>query len=218
VVQVILSSSYTAYGISSLQQDSEEMAALLNHAHMQRKSRIMLLGHSTGCQDLLWYLQNQQTDRRIVAAILQGALSDRDYIQATLPNYNQMLEWAEEQCGAGRPNTLYNEVTFGAPMTAYRLRSLMMRLGDDDYFSLDFSAEERRQKFGGITVPIYIVLGAEDEYAPYKEKYLSCKQSYMDACEMVKEVLMVPGANHAFSQAQAQECLCNLVIRILRIE
>ncbi|PJF17113.1 hypothetical protein PSACC_03062 [Paramicrosporidium saccamoebae] len=216
IVQVILSSSYTAYGLSSLQQDSEEMAALLDHPRMQQKSRILLLGHSTGCQDLLWYLQNQKPDRRIVAAILQGAVSDRDYLQASLPNYNQILEWAEEQCAAGKPKAIYGEVTFGAPMTAYRMRSLLARLGDDDYFSMDLSVEEKRQKFSRVSVPIYIVLSAEDEYVVCKEKYLTCEQSYKDSCEMIKEVLMIPDADHALSQPQAQEHLCSLVTRILQ--
>jgi len=51
LVQVLLSSSYNQYGTSSLEQDAEELDALISHLRKNRGFKeISLLGHSTGCQ------------------------------------------------------------------------------------------------------------------------------------------------------------------------
>ena len=49
LIQVQLSSSYTGFGISSLQKDSTELDYLVEYLKNKRqKQKIMFLGHSTG--------------------------------------------------------------------------------------------------------------------------------------------------------------------------
>ena len=49
LIQVQLSSSYTGYGISTLQKDADELDHLVRYLTTKRnKSKIIFLGHSTG--------------------------------------------------------------------------------------------------------------------------------------------------------------------------
>lgn len=51
LVQILLSSSYTGYGISSLQQDAMELDQLIHYLiNKENSDGVVLLGHSTGCQ------------------------------------------------------------------------------------------------------------------------------------------------------------------------
>ena len=54
LAQALLRSSYGGFGTASLEFDAEDLAAL--HAHLRGRhprARIVLLGHSTGCQGIV---------------------------------------------------------------------------------------------------------------------------------------------------------------------
>ena len=51
---MLLSSSYGGWGVASLAGDAEELRELLAHLTARRGvKRVVLLGHSTGCQDIV---------------------------------------------------------------------------------------------------------------------------------------------------------------------
>jgi triacylglycerol esterase/lipase EstA (alpha/beta hydrolase family) len=51
LVQLLMSSSYSGFGTSSLKQDAQEIDQLINHLINKENSEgVVLLGHSTGCQ------------------------------------------------------------------------------------------------------------------------------------------------------------------------
>ena len=53
-MQVLLSSSYGGWGVASLDGDAEELEELLAHLTSRRGvKRVVLCGHSTGCQDIV---------------------------------------------------------------------------------------------------------------------------------------------------------------------
>uniref|UniRef100_A0A803R866 Uncharacterized protein n=1 Tax=Cannabis sativa TaxID=3483 RepID=A0A803R866_CANSA len=73
LVQFLMSSSYSGFGISSLQQDAMEVDQLISHLINKEDSEgVVLLGHSTGCQDIVHYMgTNAACSRAVRAAILQ---------------------------------------------------------------------------------------------------------------------------------------------------
>ncbi|KAJ7954960.1 UPF0613 protein PB24D3.06c-like [Quillaja saponaria] len=73
LVQFLMSSSYNGYGTSNLQQDAMELDQLISHfIHKEDSEGVVLLGHSTGCQDIVHYMRtNAAFSRAVRAAILQ---------------------------------------------------------------------------------------------------------------------------------------------------
>ncbi|KAF3491533.1 dolichol-phosphate mannosyltransferase [Arthroderma uncinatum] len=90
---VLLSSSYTGWGMSSLDKDVEELAQCVDYVKALKarenqdqpasneSCKIAIMGHSTGSQDVLHYLYSQppnQTRPAVDGAILQAPVSDRE--------------------------------------------------------------------------------------------------------------------------------------------
>ena len=86
----------SGYGTSSLRQDVDELDELLDHlvsearpphppsdvdgAKIQPRDDIVLIGHSTGCQDSVFYMKHGRPDlrRRVKGVVLQAPVSDRE--------------------------------------------------------------------------------------------------------------------------------------------
>ncbi|KAH1200719.1 hypothetical protein GmHk_17G047617 [Glycine max] len=159
LVQFLMSSSYSGYGTSSLQQcqtahlrflvaensvvclinqknkgqhhglshqDAKELDQLINYLINKEDSEgVALLGHSTGCQDIVHYMRtNFACSRAVRAAIFQAPVSDREY-QATLPHTASMIDLAAKMISEGRGLELMpREADPSAPITAYRENSI----------------------------------------------------------------------------------------------
>ncbi|KAK8459145.1 hypothetical protein SEVIR_2G085600v4 [Setaria viridis] len=150
LVQPLLSSSYTGYGISSLEQDALELDQLISYLINKENSEgVILLGHSTGCQDIVHYMRtNFACSKAVSGVILQAPVSDREY-RATLPETAEMIDLAAKMISEGRGMDLMpREANPDAPITAYRYHSLCSYMGDDDMFSSDLSEDQLRQRLG----------------------------------------------------------------------
>ncbi|KAG2727398.1 hypothetical protein I3760_01G155900 [Carya illinoinensis] len=122
LVQPLLSSSYSGFGTSSLQQDAKELDQLISHLINKEDSEgVVLLGHSTGCQDIVHYMRtNAACSRAVRAAILQAPVSDREY-RATLPETAAMIDLASTMISEGRGSELMpRDADPTSPITAYR--------------------------------------------------------------------------------------------------
>ncbi|CAN6481962.1 unnamed protein product [Victoria cruziana] len=150
LVQPLLSSSYSGYGTSSLKQDYLEIDQLISYLINKEDSEgVVLLGHSTGCQDIVYYMRrNTACSRAVRAAILQAPVSDREY-RATLPETAAMIDLAAKMISDGQETELMpREANPEAPITAYRYHSLCAYMGDDDMFSSDLSDDQLRIRIG----------------------------------------------------------------------
>ncbi len=103
--------------------------------------------------------------KAIQAIILQGAVSDRDYI-TTLPETPAMLQQAKEYKSNNQQEKCLSERYFDAPITASRYLSLAERLGDDDMFSNDLTEPELFPLLSCVKVPIALCFSRHDEYVP----------------------------------------------------
>ncbi|EST07024.1 Protein of unknown function DUF1749 [Kalmanozyma brasiliensis GHG001] len=175
-----LSSNMGGYGQCTLEGDAQEMASCVAHLRQQGKSgKMVLMGHSTGCQDAIAYLLGAERARgeatRVDGAILQAPVSDREWYESqrdvvSAAEWDKMeaeLEHATNLVRSGQGSKLLprqevvlptqpgdagegNAAAMQDPaMTAYRLWSLRAKGGDDDFFSLDLSDEDITAKDEG---------------------------------------------------------------------
>eukprot|EP00033_Pygsuia_biforma_P005596 GCRY01006181.1.p1 GENE.GCRY01006181.1~~GCRY01006181.1.p1 ORF type:complete len:330 (+),score=49.04 GCRY01006181.1:66-1055(+) len=186
LVQPILRSSYLGYGTSSLKEDAEDIHALLRHLSQQMLVvEFALIGHSTGCQDILYYLNHFSTHHQpilhqearnvsskdqtlppISAAVLQGPVSDRQFM-STLPETAEYINLAKQYMENGDGEHLLPRAADVAPITASRYLSLADKGGLDDMFSSDLTKEELISLYGSLPlVPLLFVHSLNDEYVP----------------------------------------------------
>lgn len=195
LITPLLSSSHRGWGTSSLDRDADELLELSAHLRSQRGIEgIVLLGHSTGCQDAVRYaereMQPQQSKEeskgrdankraRLLGVILQAPVSDRECFflldpVETARLSQERLDKAQEAIQAGKDpeKTVIDFMSDwdGAPLSAKRWLSLAARGGDDDMFSSDFSDEELSEKMralkGERAIPVLIISSLREQYMP----------------------------------------------------
>ncbi|XP_027165409.1 UPF0613 protein PB24D3.06c [Coffea eugenioides] len=217
LVQFLMSSSYSGYGTSSLKQDAMELDQLINYLINKEDSEgVVLLGHSTGCQDIVHYMRtNTACSRAVRAAILQAPVSDREY-NATLPETASMIDLASKMISEGRGSELMpREANPDVPMTTYRYHSLCAYNGDDDLFSSDLSEDQLRQRLGHMShTPCQIIFSMADEYVP---EYVDKKALVERLCRAMggAEKVEIEWGNHALSNRvqEAVQAIINFVKR-----
>lgn len=214
-VQVLMESSYSGYGLSSLQVDMVAISLLVKHLKEQRgKQKVVLLGHSTGCQDIMWLNSKwafSEVASVVVGGILQAPVSDREYAEATMEySMNELLEWAQTV----DPSTVHP--TEDPPITASRIKALYERGGEDDFFSTDLSLVERRTKLPFSHIPLMVVFSEEDEYFPYQGKRTQFLKDLEEAWPQIVDTKLLMGADHGLCHPAAQQEFFNAIMSFIR--
>ncbi|KAI4364397.1 hypothetical protein MLD38_020493 [Melastoma candidum] len=217
LVQMLLSSSYTGYGTSSLRQDAAEIDQLVSYFINKEDSEgVVLLGHSTGCQDIVYYMRtNAACSRAVRAVILQAPVSDREY-KATLPETAKLIDLATKMRNEGRGSELMlREADPCAPITADRYYSLCAYMGDDDMFSSDLSDDQLRMRLGHMSnTPCQVIFSMGDEYVP---EHVDKKALVKRLCRALggAEKVEIEYGNHSLSNrvSDAVEAIINFINR-----
>lgn len=103
LIQVMLSSSNIGYGTSSLLQDTQELDILLAFLREERaKTRLFVIGHSTGCQQIIFHSHHGQHKSAVQGIILQGPVSDREFMTSSLDMYGKYLRLAQRMILDGK--------------------------------------------------------------------------------------------------------------------
>ena len=239
LVQPLLSSSYRGWGTSSLDKDVEEIAQCIGYVHKLRPhGKVILMGHSTGSQDIMHYLlspkrENDPPRPSLQGAIMQAGVSDREILTDILPSdfYEKSIKVAGTYVREGRgadvlPTALLDGV-FSTPVSARRWLSLASpppdHSGEDDYFSSDFSDERLGTTFGKIgatNTPLQILYGAKDQYVPeHVDKELLVRRwtaAVKEGGGVVDEDSgVLEGADHTLSRA-TEDVLEDFIARVVR--
>lgn len=225
LVQVILSSSYTGFGHSSLDQDARELEELMDylsqHHHAQQ---FALIGHSTGCQQIVHYflllLQASSKKTNIHSVFLQAPVSDREHAvdqdpQAVAQYIRRALQEHTD------PSTMMPRAAFWAPITAQRYLDLHQKYGKDDYFSSDLTDEELNQRLShmsqAVTHSIWVVNSGQDEYVPASVSLPAHTERLARAMGPRAYARVLPTGNHNLSlQSSDQQAFVQLVIQELQ--
>ena len=215
LVQPLLSSSGSGWGSSSLTQDVVEISLLIDYLRTLPRfaspaSKIVLMGHSTGCQDVMHYLTStgHNTRPQISAAILQAPVSDREAMTKLMrPDILKAgIRLAQEWTTAGMQKDVLPRATlsgfFDSPVSAERFLSLALPGGKDDYFSLDIADKQLNATFGLVArkhMPLLILESGADEYVPdpaQKKVLLQKWQEVIHANRGKCVTSVIEGASH----------------------
>jgi len=212
LVQPLLSSSGTAYGTGSLTRDTEELNEFLEHLSTERgATRVVLIGHSTGCQQITHHCRHGRAALRplVAGVVLQAPASDRE--AATMePLAGQWMPAARRLRDIDKEEELMPRKAHPYPITAARFLSLFDIGGEDDLFSSDLTdaeLRERLQPLGAKGRPVLIAFSEADQYVPptvdrsLLVKRL-CRAAAPDASpDAPSHVvgLLIPGADHSLN-------------------
>lgn len=217
LVQPLLSSSHTGWGMGSVSEDAAEIHELLGVMSRQYGSEhVILLGHSTGCQDAVLYANTygSKLDGQgfsILGIILQGPVSDREFLKGYLDDstYTSTIRTCKEMVKQGKEDEVafvFREWNTVVPISARRWLSLADVGGEDDMFSSDFSTDERAAKLQSLRGIQTLVLmsGADECQVPYGIDPKGLGQLLKDAIGSSARLCVIQGGSHDLSN-HAQE-------------
>lgn len=182
LVTCSLSSAGLGWGVRSIATDAEEMAKIISYLKEKRPGgKIVIMGHSTGCQDCMEYTVGKGAEGRpsVDGVILQAPVSDREALENELPKDFKLEadQLALKMCRGGldkdaMPNRLTKPVFGRLAISARRWVDVSSpgpdHSGADDYFSSDLPVERLKTTFGKLPAssPLLILYSGSDASAP----------------------------------------------------
>lgn len=221
VVQIQLTSSFQGWGTTSLRQDVQEIAELIEYLKSSQggnRTKFVIMGHSTGSQDVMLSLLTHSDI--IDAGIMQGCVSDREAftMDAPVDTIADLTKRAKKLCDEGKSQQIlsheYSKYVFDTPITAYRWCSLLIPEGDDDYFSSDLSTDNLQKSFGQLNKPFLIAYSAEDQFVPpfvNKLQVIDHWKSVANPKFWSSHSGLIRGATHGVDSSASQEHLFEMV-------
>ncbi|PHH50793.1 UPF0613 protein PB24D3.06c [Ceratocystis fimbriata CBS 114723] len=225
--EIRMRSSFNSYGHSSLQQDAADISALVDYLRLIGRKKIVLLGHSTGCQDIMMYNKLKDKVTSVDGFILQGPVSDRQafmYVTVKpeeMETYKKAIIYARNKDAEGKglewmPRSMMPEVMRDTPFTVYHFLSLVDVGGDDDFFSSDLSLDAVSEIWTSLTKPAMVLHSGEDEFVP---KFVN-KEGLISKWKAIEPLVsplsgVIPGADHAVSKPVSAEWYCNRIVDFL---
>ena len=239
LVQTLLSSSHVGWGLASLDSDADELHQLAVHLGKEYGSEvcmhaallcpspplaqartlspfsplltqgIVLVGHSTGCQDAVRYCQRHRgagasagAAPPLAGVVLQAPVSDVEWL-STQGSTEERVRLARAMMADGQGE----EVAFraheidGAAITARRWLSLAAPGGDDDFFSSSLTDAQLGGIFGAALhdLPALVLLSGEEEYVPAGLDYRAVGRRLVQAMGPRARMEVVEGARHALN-------------------
>lgn len=224
LTQILLSSSYTGFGFTDLNQDVKEIKDCLDYLIGMGKTRFVLMGHSTGCQDIVRLVNDEpEVLENVVGTILQAPVSDREYILDVLgeENYQLSMKIAKELIESGKPNqpipSEFCEMFSGGKSTisATRWMSLSSKLTEnlsgEDFFSSDLTIKELEINLKAFE-PIHnmILFSGRDESIPNEVNKQELFERLVTACgngELCREwSVVLEDAGHSGEEVVGEMC------------
>ena len=94
LAEVLLSSAFDGWGTGSLSRDATELGKCIAYFRAQRPGgKIVVMGHSTGCQDVMEYVVGKgEYGGGIEGGVLQAGVSDRQGWDAIVEGDEELAE------------------------------------------------------------------------------------------------------------------------------
>ena len=178
----IMRSSGNSFGNTTIWDDVEDIKEILKHIINNNEIKdIFLIGHSTGCQDILCLFKKEiNKEFPIRKCILQGPVSDRDFVinDINLKNEIKRIENKSNILFKDWNNSeLKNSIEVSQylydnkyPLLIRRFVSLYSKLGDEDWFSFDIESNKLKELYSIIKIPFLFVFSLNDQYVNYTNK------------------------------------------------
>ncbi|KAM7199693.1 UPF0613 protein PB24D3.06c 1 [Rhypophila sp. PSN 637] len=247
VWELHMRSSYSGFGFSNLANDAEDIASLVEYLRERQKGKVVLVGTSTGCQDLLSYATlagTKEDGKPVDGYILLNPVSDREFASVALPSdaIEASITAAKAMLDAGDGDEIISRKVippvFASPVSAYRWWSLAAKGGDDDFFSSDMTDEEICKKFEAVkNRPVIFLPGEKDEMVPPTVDRKSLLERWIAAVTRIDSAEgggaaseswckpditrslsgFIPGGDHVLSERSAREWAGERVAQFLHV-
>lgn len=164
-VQALFTSWYAGYGAATLENDNEDLDMLIHKLIEKGMEDIVLYGHHTGAQDVLFYMQHGQYSSRVTHVIFQGGLRNADKMKDNQADLEKMYkDTAQQMIDSGCGNQLIPYEMHPIPISAFRFLALGGMQGVEDFFNPAQSEEDMAEWIGHLKVPVLIMFCLEDDY------------------------------------------------------
>jgi pimeloyl-ACP methyl ester carboxylesterase len=176
----------------------DDIQGAVNTAKQLGADRIFLLGQSTGCQKVSYYLSKRQNQKHISGAILLAPISDyasRKKVGHPIA-FEKALQIAQTFVDSGKPHALLPEKIWPELSEAQRFISLYTPDSPEEIFSYAQSTKNPKA-LRNITNPLLVVLGEKDQYRDRPIKKIA---DWFSRNTKQGQVVMIPQADHGFSE------------------
>jgi len=190
----------------------DDLEGAINYATKAGAKRIILVGHSTGCQKSIYYLA-KRINQLVKGVILLSPMSDyADMVKATPPQlYRKLVEVAIKMVSEDRSHELMPDKLWSYTMDAQRFLSLFTPESIEEIFS--YASGKKPVILNKVKLPILVVLAGEDEY---RERLMSEIADWFSVAlsKQTAQVKIVPKATHCFFESTPK--VVNLINRWLK--
>ncbi|MDE1822715.1 MAG: alpha/beta fold hydrolase [Candidatus Micrarchaeota archaeon] len=137
-----------------------DIKAAIGVAERMGFRKIMLCGHSTGCQKIAYY-QYKSKDRRVSSLILLGPADDYSIAKRDLGrNFGRVAALSRKMVSRGRGDELDRRIPSG--FSAQRFDSTVNQRRIE---SRIFNYDGKLREFASIRIPILAIFGSKEEFA-----------------------------------------------------
>ncbi|KAI1866948.1 hypothetical protein JX265_007524 [Neoarthrinium moseri] len=225
VFEFRLTSSFSGFGFARLADDVADISALVKYLRGIGKEKIVLMGHSTGCQDIMEYTSPSYTENVPVdALILQAPVADRGALELEMgkDGLDKSIQIARDLIASGKAHErmpIEHVIKGFGPISVHRWYALAATDGEDNYFSPDLPKEVAGPYWQRINKPLLILQSGEDEYIPPSVEKVKLVDEWKAMCRSgVASDLSgcIPGANHRVEQPNSEKWLTKTVVEFLK--
>lgn len=183
------------FRMHTVDEDIEDINCIVNLL----EGDTILIGHSTGCQDALLYLEKYGC-RNIKGIILQAPVSDIECLSS-----EAIRENAKIISDFGQSDSLYSEI-FGRIWLKERFVSLYLQNGREDLFS-SYLEDSCYTKWRNFETRILSIVSGNDEF---------CTKDITSKLGLMGAVKTIDGADHGLTQESSAEAFVSTVSEFLK--
>lgn len=175
-----------------------DLDAALEFARRHGYRKLVWVGHSTGCQKIV-YWQARRQHPAVAGLVLLAPADDHAVTRRDLgARYEQKVAWARKQVAAGKPDAqvagLYERFTAARFLSVADPRATEANV---------FRYDGRLTQFRRVRSPVLAVFGTEEEFAAIPPAdmlaILRRKTKSVDYNDW-----LLPGANHSFKECEPE--------------
>ncbi len=142
----------------------DDISGAVQWAKKLKPKKIILVGHSTGCQKSIYYL-SKNYDKKVKGVVLLSPISDLAGIlnMVDKKEFNKAYNYTKRKLKEKRGNHLLPLSIWPSYIDAQRFLSLYSKNSPEEVFS--YSQKNKQARIlRKVKVPIYVLLGSEDKY------------------------------------------------------
>lgn len=176
-----------------------DIDAALEFVRQRGYKNIILQGHSTGCNKIIYYIQKRK--KQLKGIILLSPISDCECMKNQEKDYVENIKKARElvKKRKGKQYLLLKGDKW--PISAQRYLSLGEFGGAEDMFSLSLG-KKIKKKYQGVTFPTLLVYAERDKYATHPIRKIG--NFLAKAIPSLATQKYIPGSDHNFMKKEKE--------------